>query len=1620
MEQWAKQTPDAVAVTDESKSLTYAELSWQASQLAHFLKERGASPSSRVGVRLPRGIDAITAFLAILKAGCAYVPLDPNYPPDRLAFMSEDAELALTVTPGFLKEIVGTAVSLSCDSSAEAALGSDIAYVIYTSGSTGKPKGIEVCHRSIVDMAMSVNCMQVDRTSRFLHASSISFDAAVLEIWSTLLQGGQLVIAKDGPLSSTELTNLLQGGVTHAMLPTALFHRQAEEAPESFAGLQTVAVGGEALSADHATVVCRTNPDLRLVNLYGPTEVTVYCTYHVLKGPEGLTDPVPIGRPAANVRLRVLDADLRTVPLGEVGELFVGGPGLARGYLHRPELTAERFISDPQDAELRLYRTGDLVRWQPDGNLVFCGRADNQVKLHGLRIELGEIEAMLRSHTAVARALVTKREDRPGQPYLAAYVTLSKGQQVAIEQLRSHLACKLPAYMMPTVFQLLSALPLTANGKVNVAALPVPSLVRDAGLGPVVAPRSAVEEILVALWQEILAVEEVSVHDGFIAAGGNSLAAMRIASAIGNQFGVQLPLSTLLPEGTIAGLAKLIEHITAQPGTALNLAPIPRVGRDGKLPATAGQRGLWFHDQTYPGNAVYSEILPLRLRGPLHVGVLRQCIEWLVARHEPLRTALVPDDKYLIQRIRSVDEVVLAEVDLTSLDDDSEREKALGQAVRWAARPFDLARSPHVRAQLIRATEQDHLLVLAMHHTAVDGWSANIMFQELAMVYRTLAAGERPVLEPLRVQFADFAAWQHEQLEQGKFEEKIAYWRKQLADVPRQLLLPTDLSRPEHPSGQGALARARLSGELTSRIDEVARATGTTRYMVLLAAFQVLLARHSSIDDVVVGTPVSGRTHPDFERAVGYFINILPLRTRIQQEERFTDLLARVRSTVLEAYAHQELPFPVLVQACGIETDSLNPLVQVALVPEDVYTHAFALDDQLHAAFEYHDLGISKYDLTLALIPDTGGDGLCINAEYRTDLYQSATIDRLLNHLRILLQSVTTTPDAPVGQLELLPAVERAEVCGGFDGPVRGFPTQLGVHQLVDHWAEKTPGAIALVSDDEALTYAQLATRANRLAHYLADRGADPETRVGVHVPRGIDAVVAFLAILKTGAAYVPLDPAYPRDRLAFMTDDAGLVLTLTPELLDRSRAAIAAYPAQSPVVSANGKDIAYVIYTSGSTGSPKGVPIRHDSVIDLITGADYAQVDTETRFLHSTSVSFDLTTFEVWVTLCNGAQLVVAPPGPVTVEQIARLIRDRKVTHANMATALFHRQVEHAPESLRGLRTVVVGGEALSPSHAMTALQHHPGLRLINGYGPTEATVYATCHVLTAADQISEAVPIGRPTPNTRARIMDDHGRPVPIGVPGELYLGGPGLSPGYLNRPELTAKQFVPDPEHPGELLYRTGDLVRWLPDGTLAFHGRIDQQIKLHGYRVEPGEIEAVLHAHPDVGDVHVMRREDQPGGLPYLAAYYITTPGRQVSSEELTTLAATRLPSYMVPRAYVALKRFPLTGNGKIDRTSLPAPQAPAVSPAQTGGRLEEEVATIWRSAVMADAIDLDERLFDIGGASLHVIRIHQQIIERYPALSLRMIDLFTYPTVRTYSAHLRTLQARVNEQRGDSA
>ncbi|WP_070020534.1 non-ribosomal peptide synthetase, partial [Streptomyces nanshensis] len=1105
--------------------------------------------------------------------------------------------------------------------------------------------------------------------------------------------------------------------------------------------------------------------------------------------------------------------------------------------------------------------------------------------------------------------------------------------------------------------------------------------------------------------------------------------------------------------------------VATAPGADPDGDPPLRAPHPGEpVPATYGQRGLWFHESLHPGSAVYNEPLVLRLRGPLDVTALSRAVDAVVARHEALRTGLVMEGGELRQEIRPFTPHGLTVRALRAVpagERAAEEERAVREAVR---RPFDLVHGPQVRAELLRCAAREHLLVLSMHHSVFDGGSADTLFEELAALYTAFEAesgaadglnGADDVtgvdgapqtavekaagLGPPQSQYADFAIRQHALVEEDRLAEDLAYWRGRLDGLPETLDLPTDFPRPELPSGEGALVRARLSPELTERVDKLAHDAGATRYTAFLAALHTLLARYCGTEDLAVGAPFSGRDHPRTERSVGYYLNTLPLRADLGGAPGFRDLLARTRRTVTDAYTHQRLPYGLLLERTGRMSSAENPYLQVCLVPEDVYRHEMTFAG-IESSFEYVDTGIAKFDLTVNLIPDAEG-GLRLTVEYSTDLFRASTVERMVGHFRTLLESAVAEPDVPVTRLRMLTGAERTRVLSTFaDGEtVHAPPT--AVHELVARQAESTPDAPALTDDAGVhLTYRELTERADRLAHYLAERGVDPGTMAGVRLPRGADAVIAFLAVLKTGAAYVPLDPAYPEHRLAFMAEDAGLAIELTPEVLHDDHDAIAGSPARAPAVAISGDDAAYVIYTSGSTGQPKGVQVPHRAVADLVLGMpSWTGTGPGSRLLLVSSLSFDLVTFDIWGALANGAQLVLAPAEGLTSGRLGSYIAGHGITHGNMPTALFHRQVEESPGSLAGLRTLVVGGEALDPGLAATALEANPGMRLINGYGPAEATTYSTYHTMTGPDEVTDPLPIGIPTPNTRVRVLDGNRQAVPVGVTGELHLGGPGLATGYLHRPELTAERFVPDPYGaPGELLYATGDLARWREDGTIDYAGRADGQFKLYGYRVEPGEIEAALRTHPDVASVLVMRREDRPGS-PYLAAYYTTAPGSTVTARELRDVASARLPGYMVPGVFTALERFPVTAGGKTDRAALPVPAAvreesvreeavrgeepereetvreAGAAPAEKGTSVLEQVAAIWREVVPVDELDPDERLFDIGGASLHVTAIHERVSERFGLSRLRAVDLFSHPTLRGYAALVERLYT---EERGE--
>jgi amino acid adenylation domain-containing protein len=1639
IEAQAARTPDAPAIVSGGDSISYAELNRRANRLAHHLRRLGVGPEVRVGVCLERGAELPVALLAVLKAGGAYVPLDPAYPPERLAFMLADSGASVLVAQRRTRDAVPAAPAVRLldldaaraeiaagrdDAPADGAGPGDLAYVIYTSGSTGTPKGVGIEHRALAAcLDDSVREYAVGPGDRVLQFHSASFDPAVDEIFATLLAGAAVVPLADALAEPGAFLELCRReGVTLMQLPTAVWHTlvpHLEANPRALpSALRTVVIGGEQALAGAVAAWRRVSAGrVRLLNSYGPTETTINCTRWDAPGAgdagEEAAPVVLIGRPVPGCRTYVLDEAMRPLPAGVPGELYVGGVQVARGYLGRPAATAERFVPDPFRGRggARLYRTGDRARWRPDGALEYLGRVDAQVKVRGFRVEPGEVEAALRRHPGVAECAVVARDAAPGEKRLVGYVVPRRDAAAVrprggLDELRAHLRRALPEHMVPGALVPLDALPLTPNGKVDYAALPAPE--QAPADGAWVAPRTPVEEVLAGIWAQVLGRERVGAGENFFALGGHSLLATRVVSCIRAALGAELPVRSLFEAPTVAELAARVE--AARRDGAAPLPPVVPVPRGRPLPLSFAQERLWFLHRLEPESAVYNVPTALRLSGALDAAALERALGEVVRRHETLRTTFAEDDGRPVQVIHPFAGFTLPVDDLAGLGADGARAAARRRAADEAARPFDLGADLPFRAALLRLGDDEHVLLLTFHHVASDGWSTGVLARELAALYAAYREGRASPLPDLPVQYADDAAWQRAHLRGEALERPLAWWRERLAGAPALLELPTDRPRPAVRTHQGALEPVALPAALADRLRALARAEGATPFMVILAAFQALLGRQAGTDDVVVGSPVAGRTRGEVEGLIGFFVNTLVLRTGLGGDPSFRALLGRVRQATLGAYDHQSLPFEKLVE-------ELRPERSLAHAP--LFQVTFALDQGEGAWQELADVRVEelppavelvKFDLSLALAWREGGLGGYL--AYSTELFGPATVRRLLARLERVLEQVSADPGIRLSALELLDAAERRLVMEEWNRTAAAYPAERCIHQLVEEQAERTPHAVAVVHEADAVTYRELNARANRLAHRLVRLGVGPEVRVGVCLERGTELVVALLAVLKAGGAYVPLDPAYPAERLALMLADAGVAVLVTQEALrgllpvpddarvvsvDGAAAEVREASPENPPTAVAPRNLAYLIYTSGSTGVPKGVAIEHRSAVAMLAWAwsVYSAGELE-GMLASTSVCFDMSVFELFAPLARGGRVIVvenalALPRSAAADQV-RLVD----TVPSAIAALL--EADGLPP---GVRTVNLGGEVLKPE-LVDALYARGVERVYDLYGPSEDTTFTTF-----ALRVPGGAPtIGRPIANTRCYAVDGALRPVGVGETGELYIGGSGITRGYLGRPGLTAGRYLPDPfsAEPGARMYRTGDRVRWLADGTLEYLGRLDHQVKIRGYRVEPGEIEAVLRRHPGVSDCTVAARDDTPGDRRLVAWVVGTAP-----AEELRAHLRRSLPEYMVPAAFVALSQLPLSPNGKVDRGALPAPRFTAgegfVAPRTP---VEEVLAGIWAEVLGRERMSVQESFFEAGGHSLLAMRMVSRVRDAFD-VELPVRALFDAPTVAAVAERVEVLR-----------
>ncbi|MFD7257552.1 amino acid adenylation domain-containing protein [Streptomyces sp. NPDC059874] len=1593
IEAQAARTPDATAVVFEGTETGYAELNARANRLARVLVARGAGPEQLVALALPRSTELLVALLAVLKSGAGYVPLDPEYPAERVAYILRDSAPALLLDADAFAAAEAAAAELpdgdltDADRSAPL-LPAHPAYTIYTSGSTGRPKGVLITRRNVVNfLSFMADRFPLTATDRLLAVTTIAFDIAVVEMYLPLLTGAAVVIApRETVIDPVRLGALATAsGTTFLQATPSLFHAMTVEQPDALRGLRML-VGGEALPPALADEMCALGS--RVTNVYGPTETTVWSTALDVAGAESLPG---IGGPIWNTTLYILDDRLR--PADE-GELYIGGEGLARGYRNRPSLTAERFVADPfAGPGARMYRTGDLARWRADGGVDYLGRVDHQVKIRGFRIELGEIEKVLASHAAVAQVAVVAREDRPGSKLLAAYVVPAPGGEAPDHAaLRARAARALPEYMVPAAFVTLDRFPRTPNGKLDRSALPAPDFAGSAGAGR--APRTAQEELLCGLFAEVLSLPAVGVDDDFFHFGGHSLLATRLVSRVRSVFGVELAVRTVFEAPTVAALAPLLSQADAA-------RPAVRpVDRPAAVPLSYAQRRLWFLDRLENGSAGYHLPYALHLRGALDRVALEEALADVVARHESLRTRF-PEEAGLphqevLDPAHARPELATVELGADELD------AALAAA---AARPFDLARDIPLRAELFVLGPEEHVLLLTVHHIAADGWSMVPLGRDLAEAYAARSEGRVPRLRALPVQYADYALWQRELLgsesdPQGLAGAQLAFWKEALAGAPDLLELPTDRPRPAVASHRGATHAFTVPAEVGLRIRALARETRTTPFMVLQAGLAALLSRLGAGEDIPLGGAVAGRQDEALDELVGFFVNTLVLRTDVSGDPSFRELLGRVREWDLAAFAHQDVPFERVVDAVGPDrSQARHPLFQVMLVLQNTASADLRLPG-LETRTRRVDTGAAKFDLAFEMTEHPGGtvEGL---VEYATDLFDAETVTAVSARLVRLLDALTADPGAPIGSLDILEPAERQRLLGEWSRS-GDAARQHTVPELFARRVAADPGAPALIGDGPVLSAADLDVRANRLAHHLAALGIGPESLVALALPRSsVELVVAALAVWKAGGAYLPVDPAYPADRIAYMLGDARPVLVLatagTSGRLPDGTAAVlldelhlADGPGTAPESSVVPANPAYVIYTSGSTGRPKGVVVTHAGVAALLdTQRERLGVGPGSRVLQFASPSFDAAFWELCMGLLSGAALVVADadrllPG----EPLAGTLTDHRVTHATLPPVVL--AAMEADARLLPGGTLISAGEALSGE---LVARWSADRTLINAYGPTETTV---CASMSGPLREAAAPPIGTAVLGARLYVLDSRFRPVPPGVAGELYVAGP-VARGYLGRTALTAERFVADPYGPaGTRMYRTGDLARWRADGQLDYVGRADDQVKIRGFRIELGEIEAALARHEDTGQVAVVVREDQPG-VKQLVAYVVPRPERTADPAALRAHVGGSLPDYMVPAAVVVLDALPVTPNGKLDRKALPAPDLSAAP----GGRQattehEEILSALFRELLNLDSVGVDDSFFDLGGDSIMSIQLVSRA--RQAGLVIAPGDVFTYKTV----------------------
>ena len=1643
-EEQVKKTPDSIAVVFEDEKLTFKELDEKSNQLAHYLQSKGIKIETFVPICLERSLEMIIGLLGIMKSGGAYVPVDPDYPQERINFLLEDTSASIVVSrkesssrftfpeniemvnldtdwteiEKFSKEKVTTEIKST-----------NLAYSIYTSGSTGQPKGVMNENRGVVNRLLwAKEYFNVTNEDSILQKTTFCFDVSVWELFLPLMTGAKLIFAIPGGEKDTSYIKKVideeKISIIH-FVPSMLEIYLADIETGNNSELKKVICSGEALKPVHVELFKEKFKNTELYNLYGPTEAAIDVTYWQMPDTGNSVNVVPIGKAVANTSMYILNNEDELVPVGGIGQLHIGGIQVARGYLNRPELSEEKFVKDPfsKVPGSRMYRTGDLSRWLPDGNIEYIGRMDEQVKIRGFRIELGEIESVIMQSGLVQQTVMLAPEDASGNRRLVAYVTTDG--EFKKEDTILYLRSKLPQYMVPAVWVEMESFPLNQSGKINKKLLPKPAD-NEYASNEYIAPRNITEEKLAEIWKELLHTDRIGIKDNFFDLGGHSLLAMRVISSVRKELGFELSIKDFFIQPTVEELTLLIDKNT---DSSVNTLPSVIVNdRPEFIPLSFSQERIWFIDKL-EGSIQYHMPAVLRLKGNVNTKALVSTFKNIVNRHEVLRTVIKEHEGKAYQFVNEKDGFELEYIDGTEYENDQTGlEKFIQELINV---PFDLASDNMIRGHLIKLNGDEQLLVLTMHHIASDGWSISVIVKELVEFYRAYEEKRNPDLNPLEIQFADYSIWQRDYLQGEILDDKLNYWKDKLNGV-EPLQLPTDFARPAVQSKKGANAIFNIDKNITESLFKFSRQNNVTLFMTLLSAYNVMLYRYSGQEDFTVGSPVAGRQQAETEEMIGFFINTVALRSEIESDLPFRDFLQKVKSTTLEAYEHQDVPFEKIVDAVVKQRDmSRSPLFQVSFMLQNTpEVPELKLGDAILKVEEFSN-NISKIDITFSLTETP--DGIEGNVEYCTDLYTEETILRMTSHFKELLASILKAPDQKIGSLNMITEKEERQLLVEFNDNERKYPKEKTIVDIIEEYGIDIPDYIALEYENEKVTYIELNERANQFAHYLKDKGIKAETLVPICIDRSIEMIIAIFGILKAGAAYVPIDPEYPEDRMQFMLEDIdasllvtsrktfenGLILPHIKDLeiieIDSEKDEISKHSNMKLQTEITPDNLAYVIYTSGSTGKPKGVMIEHKGVVNLsLSQEELLWLKPGMKTLQFASSGFDASCYDIFNTLLSKGSLVLCNKEDIlSADKFQNLINEHGVELVTLPSS-FQQTIRDSIGEMPSVKTIVSAGEALNIETAEKFRSN--GIRIVNAYGPTETTV---CASLTD-DPIKEhnVVTIGKPNPNQQIYIVDKFMNVCPVGVPGEICVAGIQVARGYLNRPELSSEKFIQNPFNKGNSpkLYKTGDLGKWHSDGSIEYLGRIDDQIKLRGYRIELGEIENVLQQSEYVRQAVVMVKTDEIGNR-RLVGYIVPEGDFAIGKDEILNYIKKKLPEYMIPALWVEMESLPVTPSGKINRKALPEPEAGSVSAEYAAPRNETEKAlsAIWKELLHAEQVGIHDNFFDLGGDSIITIQVQSRA--RRLGYELKPNDIFIHQTISSLSAALaeRTETAVTGEQ-----